>query len=49
MMDVENRKGKDVPVIKKALTELDGPLFAIYKKYRQVWNLVDHYQSPGPI
>jgi len=27
MMDVETRKGKDVPVIKKALVELDGPLF----------------------
>ena len=27
MMCVERRKGKDVPVIKKALTELDGELF----------------------
>jgi hypothetical protein len=30
MMDVETRKGKQVPVIKKALTELDGELFKIY-------------------
>jgi 6-phosphofructokinase len=30
MMEVETRKGKDVPVIKKALVELDGPLFNIY-------------------
>jgi hypothetical protein len=30
MMEVETRKGKDVPVIKKALTELDGPLFQLY-------------------
>ena len=49
MMDVEVRKGKEVPVIKKALTELDGPLFAVYKKYRTVWDLEDCYQSPGPI
>lgn len=24
MMNIEHRKGKDVPVIKKALVELDG-------------------------
>jgi hypothetical protein len=27
MMNIERRKGKDVPVIKKALVELDGPIF----------------------
>jgi pyrophosphate--fructose-6-phosphate 1-phosphotransferase len=27
MMHVERRNGKDVPVIRKALTELNGPLF----------------------
>lgn len=48
-MDVERRKGKYVPVIKKALTELKGDLFAIYKKYRSIWAFDDHYQSPGPI
>lgn len=31
MMHVERRKGKDVPVIEKALTELDGPLFTYFK------------------
>lgn len=30
MMNIEHRKGHDVPVIKKALVELDGPLFKIY-------------------
>lgn len=30
MMNVERRKGKDVPVIRKALTELDGHLFKWY-------------------
>lgn len=30
-MVVERRKGKDVPVIKKALTELNGDLFKLYK------------------
>lgn len=30
MMNVEKRHGKDKPVIKKALTELDGPLFKLF-------------------
>ncbi len=34
MMCVERRKGKDVPVIKKALTELDGELFQYYTTVR---------------
>lgn len=34
MMNVERRKGKDVPVIKKALTELNGNLFKFYDKNR---------------
>ena len=34
MMNVERRKGKDVPVIKKALVELDGPIFKAYAAVR---------------
>lgn len=30
MMNVERRHGKDKPVIKKALTELDGGLFKLF-------------------
>ena len=30
MMNLETRKGKRVPVIKKALVELKGPLFLAY-------------------
>ena len=30
MMNIESRKGKKVPVIKKALVELEGPLFKLY-------------------
>ena len=39
MMNVEKRKGKDVPVIKKALTELNGELFKIYEGQRNKWAL----------
>ena len=34
MMNIEHRKGKDVPVIKKALVDLDGPLFHLYTSKR---------------
>lgn len=30
MMNVEKRHGKNKPVIKKALTELDGDLFKLF-------------------
>ena len=49
MMNIERRKGKDVPVIKKALVELDGPIFQAYKAVRQDWAVLDAYRSPGPI
>ena len=49
MMNVERRKGKDVPVIKKALVELDGPLFKLFEQERKGWREHDYYRSPGPI
>jgi len=49
MMNVERRKGKDVPVIKKALVELDGKMFRFYEKVRETWSINDSYIIPGPI
>jgi hypothetical protein len=49
MMDVEVRKGKPVPVIKKALTDLNGDLYKIYSDNRDKWALQDAYHPPGPI
>jgi 6-phosphofructokinase 1 len=49
MMNVERRKGKDVPVIKKALVEIDGDMFKFYSKVRRTWALNDAYITPGPI
>lgn len=37
MMNIERRKGKDVPVIKKMLTEMDSPCFLAYKEIRDHW------------
>jgi hypothetical protein len=49
MMGVERRKGKDVPVITKALTELNGKNFIAYERARNLWKEYDCYVSPGPV
>lgn len=49
MMTVERRKGADKPVIRKALTELDGELFKIFAQERGIWALEDRYRQIGPI
>ena len=49
MMDIEERKGKQVPVIKKALVDLDGVAFQEFKRVREDWKTDDDYQYPGPI
>jgi len=49
---IERRKGKDKPVIKKALTELEGPLSqpcTAYMKIRDELRMLDAYEIPGPI
>jgi pyrophosphate--fructose-6-phosphate 1-phosphotransferase len=49
MMNMERRHGKMVPVIKKALVELDGPAFKEFEKHRAVWAKETQYAFPGPI
>ncbi|OII71635.1 phosphofructokinase family protein [Cryptosporidium andersoni] len=49
MMNIEVRKGKSVPVIKKYLVELDGVLFNLFSKVREHWKVIDYYRNPGPI
>ncbi len=49
MFDIETRKGKEVPVIKKCLVDLDGPVFKEFKEKSIKWALVDEYVYPGPI
>lgn len=49
MMNVERRLGKDKPVIKKALVELNGDMFKAYAAVREKWAILDCYSSPGPI
>ena len=49
MMTVERRKGKDKPVIEKALVKLDGAPFKAFEAMKAEWAVKDCYRSPGPI
>lgn len=49
MMGVEQRAGKQKPVISKALVRLDGGMFKAYAAVRELWAMTDAYKSPGPI
>ena len=49
MMTVERRKGKDKPVIEKALVQLSGAPFKAYEAMKLTWAMEDCYRSPGPI
>ena len=49
MMHIERRKGKDVPVIEKALVDLNGAMFKTYEAVRDKWAILDCFVQPGPI
>ncbi|MGB2579581.1 pyrophosphate--fructose-6-phosphate 1-phosphotransferase [Elusimicrobium simillimum] len=49
MMNIERRKGKEKPVIRKALVELKGEPFKQLVKNRDMWAMTESYIFPGPI
>ncbi|MGQ0644065.1 MAG: diphosphate--fructose-6-phosphate 1-phosphotransferase [Elusimicrobiota bacterium] len=49
MMNMERRHGKEKPVIRKALVELDGAPFRAFQKSRSAWAMEDDYAFPGPV
>ncbi len=49
MLNMELRKGKMKPVIKKALVELDGKPFKAFAADRENWIVEDAYRFVGPI
>ncbi len=49
MLNMEIRKGKATPVIKKALVDLEGEPFMWYAANRVDWAINDRYMFPGPI
>ena len=49
MMNIEGRNGKDKPVIRKALVELDGAPFKFFAAHREVWAVETCFVYPGAI
>ncbi len=49
MMNMEQRNGKQKPVIRKALVELDGAPFKKLADNRATWAIETSYVYPGPI
>lgn len=49
MMNIERRNGKNKPVIRKALVELDGAPFKFFAAHRAEWAKQTAYIYPGPI
>ena len=49
MMNMEKRHGEFKPVIKKALVEIDGPVFKYLEANREKWANEDCYLFPGSI
>ena len=49
MMNLEQRRGKRVPVIKKSLVELEGKPFRVFAAARDDWTAKSSYLYPGPV
>lgn len=49
LLNMERRHGHSTPVIKKALTTLDGKPFAALAQNREKWAINDCYRCPGPV
>lgn len=49
MMNIERRHGKEKPVIKKALVDLEGKPFKAFAQVRDKWALSSDYRIPGSI
>ena len=49
MMNMEQRKGKQKPVIKKALVDLNGNPFKAFAQMREIWAKDTCFNYPGPI
>ena len=49
MMNIERRNGKDKPVIRKALVELDGAPFKYFAAHRDEWAVKTSFVYPGAI
>jgi pyrophosphate--fructose-6-phosphate 1-phosphotransferase len=49
LLHIEVRKGKEKPVIQKALVDLKAKPFDYFRQQRDCWKLKDEYRYPGPV
>lgn len=49
LMHFEVRKGKEKPVIRKALVDINQEPFVYFSRFRKNWEIEDCYRYPGPI
>ena len=49
LMQLELRKGRQKPVIAKALVDLKDKPFQFFASQRELWRVEDHYSFPGPM
>ncbi|MDE3055863.1 MAG: diphosphate--fructose-6-phosphate 1-phosphotransferase [Verrucomicrobiota bacterium] len=49
LMTLEERKGKKRPVIAKALVDLHGKAYSLFRQRRENWKSGDQYLYPGPM
>ncbi|MFN0065935.1 MAG: diphosphate--fructose-6-phosphate 1-phosphotransferase [Chlamydiales bacterium] len=49
LMHIEERKGKQKPVIEKALVDLEGTPYQTLLSQRSLWGFEERYRFPGPI
>ncbi len=49
LMHFEVRKGKEKPVIRKALVDINQGPFVYFSRLRKNWEIEDRYRYPGPI
>jgi pyrophosphate--fructose-6-phosphate 1-phosphotransferase len=49
LMEIEERNGKQKPVITKSLVSLSGAAFQTFAGQRRLWAETDSFRQPGPI
>lgn len=49
LMQIAERKGRQIPVIQKTLVDTKGDIFLYFSQNRKLWEIEDQYRYPGPI
>lgn len=49
LIHMEMRKGKEKPVIKKSLVDINRGPYVHFCRFKKNWEIEDHYRYPGPM